>query len=181
MPHSNNWEQNFGGTRWTWQPVMSILAHHWPISRSKNNNFRAEENLKPPFILKRRIWVFKWFMQGQIAWDRATTRTHCRSLSSGSLIPYHTTFLVVHASVRCVTSIRADFKWRRKVLRCYWKGDVGSIPGQGAEIPNAFQPKNQNIKQKQWYNKFNKDFLKNCIGWIRWSIRFHPNSTILQF
>ena len=54
MPYSNNWEQNFGGTRWTWQPVMSILAHHWPISRSKNNNFRAEENLKPLFILEKK-------------------------------------------------------------------------------------------------------------------------------
>ena len=32
------------------------------------------------------------------------------------------------------------------------------IPGQGAKIPHASWPKNQNIKQKQDYNKFNKDF-----------------------
>ena len=49
-------------------------------------------------------------------------------------------------------------------------GDGGSIPGGGPEIPHASRPKNQNIKQKQYCNKFNKDFkngpqqkdLKNC-------------------
>ena len=41
------------------------------------------------------------------------------------------------------------------------------IPGWGAKIPHTSGPKNQNIKQKQYYNKFNKDlkkwsiFLKN--------------------
>ena len=37
-------------------------------------------------------------------------------------------------------------------------GGVGLIPGQGAKIPHASGPKNQNIKQKQYCNKFNKDF-----------------------
>ena len=37
-------------------------------------------------------------------------------------------------------------------------GGVGLIPGQGAKIPRASGPKNQNIKQKQYGNKFNKDF-----------------------
>ena len=37
-------------------------------------------------------------------------------------------------------------------------GGVGSIPGWGAGIPHASQPKNQNIKQKQYCNKFNRDF-----------------------
>ena len=36
-------------------------------------------------------------------------------------------------------------------------GRVGSIPGQ---IANALWPKTQNIKQKQYCNKFNKDFKK---------------------
>ena len=36
-------------------------------------------------------------------------------------------------------------------------GDVGSILGQGAEIPHTSQPKTQNIKQKQYCNIFNKD------------------------
>ena len=35
---------------------------------------------------------------------------------------------------------------------------VGSIPGQGARIPHALGPKNGNIKQKQYCNKFNKGF-----------------------
>ena len=37
-------------------------------------------------------------------------------------------------------------------------GGAGSIPGQGAKIPHALGPKKQNIKQKQYCNKFNKDF-----------------------
>ena len=35
---------------------------------------------------------------------------------------------------------------------------AGSIPGRGAKIPSASRPKKQNIKQKQYCNKFNKDF-----------------------
>ena len=37
-------------------------------------------------------------------------------------------------------------------------GGAGSIPGQGAKIPHASWPKNQNIEQKQCCNKFNKEF-----------------------
>ena len=37
---------------------------------------------------------------------------------------------------------------------------VGSIPGQGAKTPHASWPKIQNIKQKQYCNKFNKNFKK---------------------
>ena len=33
-----------------------------------------------------------------------------------------------------------------------------SIPGWGIKIPHASWPKNQNIKQKQYCDKFNKDF-----------------------
>ena len=33
-----------------------------------------------------------------------------------------------------------------------------SIPGQGDKIPHASWPKRQNIKQKQYCNKFNKNF-----------------------
>ena len=36
-------------------------------------------------------------------------------------------------------------------------GGVGSIPGRGAKIPHASRPKNQNMKQKQYCSKFNKD------------------------
>ena len=35
---------------------------------------------------------------------------------------------------------------------------IGSIPGWGAKIPHVSWPKNQNMKQKQYCNKFNKDF-----------------------
>ena len=34
---------------------------------------------------------------------------------------------------------------------------AGSIPGQGSRIPHASGPKGQNMRQKQYYNKFNKD------------------------
>ena len=36
--------------------------------------------------------------------------------------------------------------------------DAGSIPGQEAKTPHTSRPKNQNIKQKQYCNKFSKDF-----------------------
>ena len=35
---------------------------------------------------------------------------------------------------------------------------VGSVPGQGAMISHASWPKNQNITQKQYCGKFNKNF-----------------------
>ena len=35
---------------------------------------------------------------------------------------------------------------------------AGSIPGQGPKIPHALQSKNQNVNQKQYCNKFKKDF-----------------------
>ena len=37
-------------------------------------------------------------------------------------------------------------------------GDAGLIPGWEAKIPHACGQKNQNIKQKQYCNEFNKDF-----------------------
>ena len=37
-------------------------------------------------------------------------------------------------------------------------GVMGSIPGLGNKIPYALWPKNENIKQKQYCNKFSKDF-----------------------
>ena len=38
---------------------------------------------------------------------------------------------------------------------------TGSVPGQGAKIPHVSRPETQNIKQKQYCNKFRKDFLRN--------------------
>ena len=40
----------------------------------------------------------------------------------------------------------------------YNAGSEGSIPGPGAKIPHASWPKNQNVKQKQYCKKFNKNF-----------------------
>ena len=37
-------------------------------------------------------------------------------------------------------------------------GGAGLIPGWGGKISHASQPKNQNLEQKQYCNKFNKDF-----------------------
>ncbi|XP_066870466.1 solute carrier family 2, facilitated glucose transporter member 11 isoform X2 [Kogia breviceps] len=41
------------------------------------------------------------------------------------------------------------------------------IPGWGAKIPHALQPKNQNIKQKQYCNKFLKFYLF-VYFWLHW-------------
>ena len=35
-------------------------------------------------------------------------------------------------------------------------GGLGSVPGQGGKISHAWCPKNQNMKQKQYCNTFNK-------------------------
>ena len=45
-------------------------------------------------------------------------------------------------------------------------GGAGSIPGRGAKIPHASPPRNQNRKQKQYCNKFNKGFKKNKNGYM---------------
>ena len=42
-------------------------------------------------------------------------------------------------------------------------GSVGSVSDRGGKIPHASPPKSQNIKkkrerEKQYFNKFNKDF-----------------------
>ena len=37
-------------------------------------------------------------------------------------------------------------------------GNTDSIPGWGSEIPHASWTKNQNVKQKEYCNKFNEDF-----------------------
>ena len=40
-------------------------------------------------------------------------------------------------------------------------GGAGLIPGQGVKIPHVPQPKKQqNIKQKQYWNKFHEDLKK---------------------
>ena len=39
-------------------------------------------------------------------------------------------------------------------------GGEGSIHGREAKISHDSQPKNQNMKQKQYCNKFEKDFKK---------------------
>ena len=45
-------------------------------------------------------------------------------------------------------------------------GDAGSVPGWGAKIPYALRPKNQNVEQKQYCNKFNKYLKKIKINKI---------------
>ena len=37
---------------------------------------------------------------------------------------------------------------------------MGLIPGWETKIPYASQPRTQSIKQKQYWNQFNKDFFK---------------------
>ena len=50
-------------------------------------------------------------------------------------------------------------QWLRLRLPMQWVRE-GSIPGWGAKIPHASWKNPQNIKQKQYCNKFNKDFKK---------------------
>ena len=63
------------------------------------------------------------------------------------LIPFF--FLKNHLPRGDPHTIKQQFQW-----------GVGLIPGWGAKIPHASWPKNQNIKQKQYWNKCHKDFRK---------------------
>ena len=45
--------------------------------------------------------------------------------------------------------------------------DTSSVPGWGAEIPRASGPKNQNIKQNLYCNKFSKGFKNGGGLWLR--------------
>ena len=51
-------------------------------------------------------------------------------------------------------------------------GGTGSIPSQGAKTPIPPGPKEQNIKQKQYWNKFNKDF-KNDLHVDVWQNQYN--------
>ena len=42
-------------------------------------------------------------------------------------------------------------------------GSAGSILSKGTRVPHASWPKTQNIKQKQYCNKFNKDFKNDLL------------------
>ena len=53
-------------------------------------------------------------------------------------------------------------------------GGEGLTPGQRAKIPHAYQPKNQNIKQKQYCTKFNEDFLNG----LHQKKKKKPNNTL---
>ena len=46
-------------------------------------------------------------------------------------------------------------------------GGAGSIPGWGAKIQHASWPKNQNIKQNQHCNKFNKNFKNGLLSSVQ--------------
>ena len=49
-------------------------------------------------------------------------------------------------------------KMKKKKNHTSIEGDTGLIPAWGAKIPHASWPKNQNMKQKPYCNKFNKDY-----------------------
>ena len=92
--------------------------------------------------------------------------------------------------------------WQQKI-RLFWNSPggpvvkallssswgVGLIPGGWAKIPHASRPKAQNIKQKQYCNKFNEDFKngqhkqrseKRKKGWsVLSNAKGHPGKGIL--
>ena len=59
-------------------------------------------------------------------------------------------------------SYRTDWwslPWQSSGSSSQWTNERGEglIPGQGSKIPHASWPKNQDKKQKQYYNKLNED------------------------
>lgn len=47
--------------------------------------------------------------------------------------------------------------WQSSGSNFIFLGHIGSICGWGAKIPHTLQPKDQNIKLKQYCDRFNKD------------------------
>ena len=60
-------------------------------------------------------------------------------------------------SIVLIENTSGDFPGSPVVKNSPSNAGVGSIPGPGAKISRALGSKNQNIKQKQCCNKFNKD------------------------
>ena len=77
--------------------------------------------------------------------------------SIGPLTEFCKCINVFHFSVVNSKSNGGDFPGG-SVVKTSNAGSVGSIPGQGAKTSHASRPKNQNTKQKQYCNRFNKDF-----------------------
>ena len=71
-------------------------------------------------------------------------------------IPIYYSLPLTHKYLKGMKWTSLEIQWLRfhpPVL-----GGVGWIPGRGAKLPYALCPKHQNIKQKQYCNKFNKGF-----------------------
>ena len=66
------------------------------------------------------------------------------------------TFLLNEPTLKTQVWTSLTVQWLRH--RLPMQGVWVCIPGQGAKIPQASGLKTQNIKQKQYCNKFNKDF-----------------------
>ena len=65
-------------------------------------------------------------------------------------------FMYILPQFKIILGTSLVVHWLR--LHTSTAGGTGSIPVQGTKIPHASQPKNQNIKKKQYCNKFSKDF-----------------------
>ena len=61
---------------------------------------------------------------------------------------------------RGIKSHLQGLPWQSRLPLPSKAGGMGLVPGQEAKIPHALGPRNQNIKQKQYCNKYNKNFLK---------------------
>ena len=59
-------------------------------------------------------------------------------------------------------------------------GCVGSIPSHGARIPHPWRPKDQNIKGKEYCNKFNINFLKRESRAPGWKCHTHLKPASLE-
>ena len=104
----------------------------------------------------RALWTFRWLT--------TMTAKHFffyflwADLSSCSRLVLFLSYLVF---TNFYSKYPEDFPGGRVVDFVSSAGDVGSIPGQELKISDTQRPKNQNVKQKQYCNKFNKDFQNN--------------------
>ena len=74
--------------------------------------------------------------------------------------------VIIHSTAKKTLDSKKKKKWYNRdfpggsIVRTLPSdaGHAGSIPDQGAKIPHTSGPKIQNIKQKQYCNRFSKDF-----------------------
>ena len=138
-------------------PAHHILCFQMKLAINASSSETAFSDCSSPCVCV--LWAEKMLPRGSI----------------GPLTEFCKCINVFHFSVVNSKSNGGDFPGG-SVVKTSNAESVGSIPGQGAKTPHVSRQKNQNTKQKQYCNRFNKDFRngphkkKKSLKKIKWKI-----------